>query len=71
MICCCCSVTKSCPTLCDPMDCSTPGFSILHYLLEFAQTHVCSIGDATQPSLPLLPTSPSALNLSQRQSLFL
>ena len=38
---CCCSVAKSCPTLCDLMDCSTPGFPVLHYLLEFAQTHVC------------------------------
>ena len=38
--CCCCSVTKSCLTLCDPMDCSTPGFLVLHYLLEIAQTHV-------------------------------
>ena len=37
---CCCSVAKSCPTLCDPMDCSTPGFPVLHYLPEFAQTHV-------------------------------
>ena len=36
----CFSVTKSCPTLCDPMDCSTPGFPVLHYLPEFAQTHV-------------------------------
>ena len=38
--CCCCSVTKSCLTLCDPMDCSTPGSSVLRYLLEFAQSHV-------------------------------
>ena len=38
--CCCCSVNKSCPTLCDPMDCSTPGFPVPHYLLEFAQIHV-------------------------------
>ena len=38
--CSCCSVTQSCPTLCDPMDCSTPGFPVLHYLLEFAKTHV-------------------------------
>ena len=37
---CCCSITKSCPTLCDPMDCSTPVFPVLHHLLEFAQTHV-------------------------------
>ena len=42
---CCCSVTKSCPTLCDPMDCSTPGFPALHYLPEFAQTHVHWVND--------------------------
>ena len=63
---CCCSVTKSCPTLCDPMDCSAPGFPVLHYLPEFVQTH----GDAIQPSQPLLPPSPHALNLSQHQDLF-
>ena len=40
---CCCSVAKLCPTLCDPMDCSTPGFPVLHYLPEFAQTHVHSV----------------------------
>ena len=38
--CCCCSLAKSCLTCCNPMDCSAPGFPILHYLLEFAQTHV-------------------------------
>ena len=43
----CCSVAKLCLTLCDPMDCSMPSFSVLHYLLEFAQLHVCWIGDAT------------------------
>ena len=41
--CCCCSVAKLCPTLCDPMDCNTPGFPVLHYLPEFAQTHVHSV----------------------------
>ena len=46
----CCSLTKSCPTLCDPVDCSTPGFPVLHYLREFAQTHVHWVGDAIQPS---------------------
>ena len=51
----CCSVTKSCPTLHDPMDCSTPGFPALHYLLEFAQVHVHWISDAIQPSHPLCP----------------
>ena len=47
---CCCSVTKSRPTLCNPMDCSTPGFPVLHHLLEFAQTHVHWVGDAIQLS---------------------
>ena len=65
-----CSVTKSCPALCDPMDYSTPGFPVLHYLLEFAQTHVHWVGDATQPSHPLLSPSPT-LSLSQQQRLFL
>ena len=58
------SVAQSCPTLCDPMDCSTPGFPVLHYLPEFAQTHVLWVDDAIQPSHPLsLPSLPS-LNLS-------
>ena len=52
------------------MDCSTPGFSILHYLLESAQIHVHWIGDAIQLSHPLSPLSPLALNLSQYQGLF-
>ena len=52
---CCCSMAKSCPTLCDPMDCSTPGSYVLHYLPEFAQIHVHWVGDAIQPSHPLLP----------------
>ena len=51
----CCLVAKSCPILCDPMDCSMPGFPVLHYLLEFAQTHVHWVDDAIQPSHPLLP----------------
>ena len=66
----CCSVAKSCPTRCDPVDCSTPGFPILHYLLEFAQTHVHWVGDAIQPSHPLSPPSPLVLNLPQHQGLF-
>ena len=66
----CCSVTKSFLTLCDPMDCSTPGFPVLRYLLEFAQTHVFWVSDAIQPSHPLLPLSPPALDLSQHQGLF-
>ena len=67
---CCCSVTQSCLILRDPMDCSTPGFSVLHYLLEFAQTHVHWVCDAIQPSHPLSSPSPLALNLSQHQGLF-
>ena len=66
----CCPVVKSCPTLCDPMDCSTPVFPVLHYLLEFAQTHVHQVSDAIQPSHPLLPSSPLALNLFQHPGLF-
>ena len=67
---CCCSDAKSCLTLCNPMDWSTPGFPILHHLLELAQTHVHWISDAIQPSRPLLPPSPPAPNLSQHQGLF-
>ena len=59
-----------CLTLCDPIDCSTPGFPVLYYLLEFAQTHVHWFGDASQPSHPLPSPSPPALNLSQHQGLF-
>ena len=61
------SVAKSCPTLCDPMDCSTPGFPVLHYVLELAQTHVHRVSDAIQPSHPLSLPSPPAFNLSQHQ----
>ena len=56
--------------LCDTMDCSTTGFPVLHYLLEFAQTHVHSVSDAIQPSHPLPPPSPPVLNLSQQHGLF-
>ena len=66
----CCSVTQSCPTLCDPMDCSTPGFPVLHSLLEFVQTHVQQIGNAIQPSHSLLSPSPPAFNLPQHQGLY-
>ena len=59
-----------CPALCDPMDCSTPGFPVLHYLPEFAQTHVHLVDDSIKPSYPLSPPSPPALNLSQHQGLF-
>ena len=54
------SVAPSCPILCDPMDCSTPGFPVNHQLLEFAQTHVHWVGDAIQPSHPLLSLSSPA-----------
>ena len=64
------SVTQSCPTLCDPMDCSTPGLPVHHQLLEFTQTHVHWVGDAIQPSHPLLFPSSPAFNLSQHQGLF-
>ena len=56
-----CSVTPSCPTLCDPMDCSTPGFPVHHQLPELAQTHVHQVGDAIQPSHSLLPPSPDLI----------
>ena len=63
-------VTKLCPTLCNPMDCSVPGFPVLHHLLEFAQAHVHLVGDAIQPSYPLSSTSPPVFNLSQHRGLF-
>ena len=66
----CCSVAKLHLTLCDFIGCSTPGFPILHWLLELAQTHVHRVGDAIQPSHLLLPSSLPALNLSQHQGLF-
>ena len=64
------SVTQSCLTLCDPMDCSIRGLPVHHQLLELAQTHVHQVGDAIQSSHPLLPPSPSALRISQHQGLF-
>ena len=67
---CCCSVTQSYPTLCDSMDCSKPGFPVLHHLPELAQTHIHWIGDAIQPSHPLSSPSPPVFNLSQHQGLF-
>ena len=67
---CYCSVTESRLTFCDPMDCSMPGSPVLHHLLEFAQLHFHCIGDAVHPSHPLMPSSPSALDLSQHQGLF-
>ena len=64
---CFCLVVQSCLTLCDPMDCSMPGFPVHHHLPKLAQTHVHWVGDAIQPSHPLLAPSPHALNLSQHQ----
>ena len=64
------SVAQSCPTLCDPMNCSMPGLPVHHQLPESTETHVHRVGDVTQPSHPLLSPSPPALNLSQHQGLF-
>ena len=64
------SVTQSCLTLCDPMDCSTPGPPVHHQLMKFTQIHVHPASDAIQPSYPLLSPSPPASNLSQNQGLF-
>ena len=64
------SVAQSCVTLCDPMDCSTPGLPVHHQLPESTQTHAHRVGDAIQPSHPLVSPSPPALNLSQHQGLF-
>ena len=64
------SVTQSCPTLCDPRDCSTPGLPVHHQLPEFTQTHVHQVGDAIQPSHPLSSPFLPAFNLSQHQGLF-
>ena len=55
---CCCSVFQLCPTVCDAMDCSTPGFHVLHYIPEFAQTHIHWVNDAIHQSSPLSPPSP-------------
>ena len=64
------SVTQSCPTLCDPMNRSTPGLPVHHQLPELTQTHVHRVSDAIQPSHPLLSPSPPAPNPSQHQGLF-
>ena len=64
------SVPQSCLTLSDPMGCWTPGIPVHHELLEFTQIHLHWVGDAIQPSHPLLSPSPPALNLSQHQGLF-
>ena len=63
------SVAQMCPNLCDPMECSTPGFPGHHQLLELTQTHLHRVSDAIQPSHPLLSPSP-AFSLSQHQGLF-
>ena len=68
--CCCHSITKSCLTLCGPMDCSMPGFPVHQYLPEFAQTHAHWVNDAIQPSHPLPSPSSPAFNLSQHWGLF-
>ena len=64
------SVAQLCPTFCNPMDCSTPGFPVHHQLSESIQTHVHHIGDAIQPSYLLSYPSPPAFNLSQDKGLF-
>ena len=64
------SLTQSCPTLCDPMNRSTPCLSVHHHLPEFTQTHVQQVSDAIEPSHPLSSPSPPAPNPSQHQSLF-
>ena len=68
--CCCCWVAKLCPTLCNLVNGNKPGFPVLHYLLEVAQTHVHWVSDANQSSHPLLPASPLSLSLLQHQGLF-
>ena len=64
------SVTQSCPTHCNPMDCSTPGLPVHHQLPELTQTLIHRVGDAIQPSHPLSPPPPPAFNLSLHQGLF-
>ena len=67
---CCCSVAQSCPTLCDPMDCSISVLSVLYHLPKFARIHVHCISDAIQPPHPLMLSSPSALSFPQHQGFF-
>ena len=69
-LCCCCSFTQLCPSLCVIMNWSTPGLPVLHHLPELAQTRLHWVDDAIQPSHPLSSPSPPALNLSQHQGLF-
>ena len=61
---------QSCPALCDPVSCSTPGLHVRHELPEFTQTHVHWVSDTIQPSHPLLSPSPPTFNLSQHQGHF-
>ena len=63
-------IAQSCPTLCDPMNRSTPGLPVHHQQPEFTQTHVHRVSDAIQPSHPLSSPSPPAPNTSHHQSLF-
>ena len=67
---CCCSVAQLCLTVCNPMDCSLPGFPVHHQLPELAQTHIHRVSDAIQPCHPLSSPSSPAFNLSQHQGLF-
>ena len=64
------SIAQSCPILCNPIDCSTPVLPVHHQLPESTQTHVQWVGDAFQPSHPLLSPSPPSFNLSQHQGFF-
>ena len=64
------SVTQLCPTLCDPINCSMPGLPVHHQLPKLTRTHVHWVGDAIQPSHPLLSPSPPTFNLPQHQGLF-
>ena len=68
--CYCCSVAQSCLTLCNPMDCSTPGFLVVYHLPEFVQIYAHWVSDAIQPSYPLSSPSPPSFNLSRHQGLF-
>ena len=67
---CCCSVAQSCPTLCDPMDCSMPVFPVFHHFPGLAQSYIHWVSDAIEPSHLLSSPSPPAFTLSQHQGLF-
>ena len=64
------SITQLCLTLCDPMDCSTPGFPAHHELPELTQTHLHWVSDTIQPSHPLFSPAPPTFSISQHQGLF-